>query len=72
MNQTASNRLPHRLSVVWFSDLVGWSSLTATDEDKAIALMRHFQAAMRAVVSEEKGRIVKFIGDAVLVESPSA
>ncbi|HJR52738.1 MAG TPA: adenylate/guanylate cyclase domain-containing protein, partial [Gemmatimonadota bacterium] len=47
-------------------------SLTATDEDKAIALMRHFQAAMRAVVSEEKGRIVKFIGDAVLVESPSA
>jgi TolB-like protein/Tfp pilus assembly protein PilF len=57
---------------VWFSDLVGWSSLTATDEDKAIALMRHFQAAVRAVVSEEKGRIVKFIGDAALVESPSA
>ena len=72
MNRAASSRLPHRLSVVWFSDLVGWSSLTATDEDKAIALMRHFQAAVRAVVSEEKGRIVKFIGDAALVESPSA
>jgi class 3 adenylate cyclase len=43
---------------VWFSDLVGWSSLTAEDEDKAIALMRRFQAAVRAVVSEEKGRIV--------------
>jgi class 3 adenylate cyclase len=26
--------------------------------------MRHFQAAVRAVVSEEQGRIVKFIGDA--------
>ncbi|HET6363176.1 MAG TPA: adenylate/guanylate cyclase domain-containing protein [Gemmatimonadota bacterium] len=72
MNQTASSRLPHRLSVVWFSDLVGWSSLTAADEDKAIALMRRFQAAVRAVVSEDKGRIVKFIGDAALVESPSA
>ena len=72
MNQTASSRLPHRLSVVWFSDLVGWSSLTAEDEDKAIALMRRFQAAVRAVVSEDKGRIVKFIGDAALVESPSA
>jgi TolB-like protein/Tfp pilus assembly protein PilF len=68
----SSNRLPHRLSVVWFSDLVGWSSLTAEDEDKAIALMRRFQAAVRAVVSEERGRIVKFIGDAALVESPSA
>jgi hypothetical protein len=30
--------MPHRLSVVWFSDLVGWSSLTAEDEDRAIAL----------------------------------
>jgi TolB-like protein/Tfp pilus assembly protein PilF len=72
VNQTAASRFPHRLTVVWFSDLVGWSSLTASDEDKAIALMRHFQAAVRAVVSEEKGRIVKFIGDAALVESPSA
>jgi adenylate cyclase len=72
VSQTTSSRLPHRLSVVWFSDLVGWSSLTATDEDKAIALMRRFQAAVRAVVSEDKGRIVKFIGDAALVESPSA
>ncbi|HET7692031.1 MAG TPA: adenylate/guanylate cyclase domain-containing protein, partial [Gemmatimonadota bacterium] len=71
MNES-SRRLPHRLSVVWFSDLVGWSSLTAEDEDKAIALMRRFQAAVRAVVSEDKGRIVKFIGDAALVESPSA
>jgi TolB-like protein/Tfp pilus assembly protein PilF len=57
---------------VWFSDLVGWSSLTAEDEDRAIALMRRFQAAVRAVVSEERGRVVKFIGDAALVESPSA
>jgi TolB-like protein/class 3 adenylate cyclase len=65
-------RLPHRLSVVWFSDLVGWSSLTAEDEDKAIALVRRFQAAVRAVVPPEQGRIVKFIGDAALVESPSA
>ncbi|HET6618008.1 MAG TPA: adenylate/guanylate cyclase domain-containing protein [Gemmatimonadota bacterium] len=71
MNESP-NRLPHRLSVVWFSDLVGWSSLTAEDEDKAIALMRRFQAAVRAAVPAEMGRIVKFIGDAALVESPSA
>jgi adenylate cyclase len=71
VNKPAS-RLPHRLSVVWFTDLVGWSSLTAEDDDKAIALMRRFQAAVRAVVSEERGRIVKFIGVAALVECPSA
>ena len=67
-----SSRLPHRLSVVWFTDLVGWSQLTAQDEDQAIALVRRFQAAVRAVVPPERGRIVKFIGDAALVESPSA
>ena len=65
-------RLPHRLSVVWFTDLVGYSSLTAKDEDRAIALVRRFQAAVRAAVPADSGRIVKFIGDAALVESPSS
>ncbi|HJU86725.1 MAG TPA: adenylate/guanylate cyclase domain-containing protein, partial [Gemmatimonadota bacterium] len=65
-------RLPHRLSVVWFTDLVGYSSLTAQDEDRAIALVRRFQAAVRAAVPHDSGRIVKFIGDAALVESLSA
>ncbi|HYO46185.1 MAG TPA: adenylate/guanylate cyclase domain-containing protein, partial [Gemmatimonadota bacterium] len=72
MNSRPSSQLPHRVSVVWFSDLVGWSSLTAENEDQAISLVRRFQAAVRSVVSEEQGRVVKFIGDAALVESPSA
>jgi TolB-like protein/class 3 adenylate cyclase/Tfp pilus assembly protein PilF len=64
--------LQHRLAVVWFADLVGWSSLASQDEDRAIALVRRFQAAVRAAVPTDGGRIVKFIGDAALVESPSA
>ncbi|HET6363175.1 MAG TPA: adenylate/guanylate cyclase domain-containing protein [Gemmatimonadota bacterium] len=72
MSSRPSSQLPHRVSVVWFSDLVGWSSLTAENEDQAISLVRRFQAAVRAVVAGEKGRVVKFIGDAALVESPSA
>jgi TolB-like protein/cytochrome c-type biogenesis protein CcmH/NrfG len=68
----ADARLPHRLSVVWFTDLVGYSSLAARDEDRAIALVRRFHAAVRAVVPPESGRIVKFLGDAAMVESPSA
>jgi TolB-like protein len=72
VNSRPSSQLPHRVSVVWFSDLVGWSSLTAENEDQAISLVRRFQAAVRSVISEEQGRVVKFIGDAALVESPSA
>ena len=63
--------LPHRLAVVWFTDLVGYSSLAARDEERAIALVRRFQAAIRAVVPPEAGRIVQFLGDAALVESPT-
>lgn len=66
------DRLPHRLTVVWFTDLVGYSTLAAQDEDRAIALVRRFQAAVRASIPSDSGRIVKFIGDAALVESPSA
>lgn len=52
------DRLPHRLTVVWFTDLVG--------------LVRRFQAAVRAAVSADSGRIVKFLGNGALVESPSS
>lgn len=58
--------------MVWFTDLVGWSSLAARDEDRAIALVRRFQAAVRAALPSDGGRVVKFIGDAALIESPSA
>jgi class 3 adenylate cyclase len=65
------DRLPRGLTVVWFTDLVGLQRLMAQDEDRAIALVRRFQAAVRAAVPAESGRFVKFIGDAALVESPS-
>ena len=68
----APNHFPHRLSVVWFADLVGYTSLAARDQDRAIALVRRFQAAVRAIVTPDRGRIVKFIGDAALMESSSA
>ncbi len=72
MATESANRLTSRLACVWFSDLVGWSNLAATDQDKAIELVRRFQAVVRAAVGPDVGRVVKFIGDAVLIESPSA
>jgi TolB-like protein len=65
-------RLSHRLSVVWFTDLVGYSALSARDQDRAVALVQRFQEIVERTVPREEGRIVKFIGDAALLESPSA
>jgi adenylate cyclase len=65
-------RLSRRLSVIWFTDLVGYSTLSARDQDRAIALVQQFQQLVRRTVPSAGGRVVKFIGDAALLESPTA
>ena len=51
---------------------MGYSSLAARDQDEAVALVQRFQAIVEATVPRAEGRVVKFIGDAALLESPSA
>lgn len=46
------SRLPHRLSIVWLTDLVGRSGLAARAENRAIALVRSdpcFEAILRRI-----------------------
>ena len=61
----------HRLAALCFADIAGYTELSATDEGEAIALVRLFQDLAREVVQGQGGRIVKFIGDAVLAEFTS-
>ncbi|CAN5822645.1 adenylate/guanylate cyclase domain-containing protein [soil metagenome] len=68
----STDRHAYRLSVVWFTDLVGYSSLTAEDQDQALVLLQRFKEFVLQAISRQGGRVVKFIGDAALIESPSA
>src|SRR5207244_12694630 len=63
--------LPHRLVAVWFADVAGYSARAAEDESGALQLIEILQALSRETVGRYDGRIVKFIGDAVLAEFPS-
>src|SRR6266536_1780007 len=63
--------LSHRLTAVWFADVVGYSARAAEDESGALRLVEILQALSREIVRRYEGRIVKFIGDAVLAEFPS-
>ena len=63
--------LTHRLAAVWFADVVGYSARAAEDERGALQLVEILQALSRETVRRYEGRIVKFIGDAVLAEFPS-
>ncbi len=61
-----------RLAAVWFADIVGYTSLSERDEDAALALVGELQAISERVVPEADGRVVKFVGDAVLASFESA
>src|SRR5438552_939288 len=63
--------LPHQLVALWFADIAGYSDRAAADERGALQLIEILQALSHDTVQRYKGRVVKFIGDAVLAEFPS-
>ena len=63
--------LPHHLVAFWFADIAGYSERAAQDEAGALQLIEILQALARSIVERHDGRVVKFLGDAVLAEFPS-
>jgi len=57
--------LPHQLVALWFADIAGYSDRAAADERGALQLIEILQALSHDTVQRYKGRVVKFIGDAV-------
>jgi adenylate cyclase len=61
--------------VVGFADIVGFTSLSrTTSEEDLAALVESFEAVTSGVIAENRGRVVKMIGDEVLfvVKEPAA
>ena len=65
------NSLPHHLAALWFADIAGYSARVAEDERGALQLVEILQALSRSTVQRYEGRLVKFLGDAVLAEFQS-
>jgi adenylate cyclase len=63
--------LPHHLVALWFADIAGYSERAAQDERGALQLIEILQELSRSIVERHDGRVVKFLGDAVLAEFPS-
>ncbi len=69
---THPSGLPHRhLAALWFADIVGYTTLAARDEAAALESVERLQTLAHGVAEECGGRVVKGMGDAVLVEFPS-
>ena len=67
----AKTLLPHHLVALWFADIAGYSERAAEDERGALQLIEILQTLSRSIVQRYDGRVVKFLGDAVLAEFPS-
>jgi adenylate cyclase len=65
------NSLPHHLAALWFADIAGYSERVVEDERGALQLVEILQSLSRSTVQRHEGRVVKFLGDAVLAEFPS-
>ena len=66
--ECAKASLPHHLVALWFADISGYSRRAAQDERGALQLIEILQALSRTIVQRYDGRVVKFLGDAVLAE----
>jgi adenylate cyclase len=64
----AENR---RLAAIMFTDMVGFSRQVGADESRALHLLTDHNAIIRQAVATYQGQILRFIGDAFLVEFPS-
>lgn len=62
----------HRLSVIMFTDVVGYTARMEADETGTLALLEELNDFLRAQIEGNGGKIWKFIGDAVLAEFPAA
>src|SRR5436190_6173073 len=60
------------LVALWFADIAGYSAHAAEDESGALRLVQVLQELASEIVPQFRGRIVKFVGDAVLAQFSSA
>ncbi len=65
--------MERRLAAILAADVVGYSRLIREDESGTLAALKaHREQLIEPKVGERKGRIVKLMGDGLLVEFPSA
>ncbi len=69
----AEKRVQRRLAAILAADVVGYSRLVEMDEAGTVARLKALQTHLiLPMITEDGGRVVKVMGDGVLVEFDSA
>tara|TARA_B110000438_G_scaffold119705_1_gene116812 strand:+ start:4134 stop:6173 length:2040 start_codon:yes stop_codon:yes gene_type:complete len=53
---------------IFFSDIVGYSSMIARDEEGALQLLDEHDSILEKYIAENNGNVIKHIGDAIFAE----
>ena len=66
------SELTRKLAAIMFTDIAGYTALSAHDEEKALELIEKQREVLQPIVLEHEGRWLKEIGDGVLISFPSS
>ena len=72
MNSERPGLRERRLGAIMFTDVVGYTSISARNESRALELLDEYRAQLHSVFPRFEGRVVKTMGDGFLVEFASA
>lgn len=55
-----------QLAAIMFTDIVGYTDMMQTDEQKALAVIKHYNATLEKWVTHHGGRVANYYGDGSL------
>ncbi len=55
-----------QLAAIMFTDIVGYTALMQENEQKAVALIKHYNSALNQLVSLHQGKVLNYYGDGSL------
>ena len=67
----SSSKIERKLAAIMFTDIVGFTKIMGIDEATALSILENQQSLINPLVEEQKGTLIKKMGDGLLIEFPS-